>query len=741
MVVAVATQGDQHHIMSSPASHEPRSLAYLAGISPDEVAGIGPKSLAALELDGIRSVADLLLTVPRRYLDRSQLFNIKAAPIGEEVTIGGTITKYSSRRLSGRRSMVEAVVSDGTSTIKVVWFNPWLKLKVGDEIALSGKIEVFRGNLQMKSPEWDRLDGPESLTTGRVVPIYPKLGRMKPPQVRKSVANAVRRSVPIADLLPKDVLDRFDLVERSFALSRIHFPDSVSDVPPARRRLIFDEFLRIQMALKVRAYDEYESQLGVKNSVKGALFNRFLEALPYDLTQAQLRVLEEILMDMAAVTPMHRLLQGEVGSGKTVVVIAALLTSVESGHQAAVMAPTEVLAIQHYLGTETSLRDCSMAPGLSDAEGTESLFGNESSDTRSVRIGLFTGQRVTTNFVHGDVTRAKGLGWLADGTIDIAFGTQALIQKDVEFRSLGVTVIDEQHRFGVEQRVIMRDKSADDGVPDLLLMTATPIPRTLAMTLYGDLSMSVIDELPPGRSPIITTVVGEADDAEIDKRVQAVVSAGHQVFVVCPLVEDSDKIDARSAETEILRVRQAMPDVRSDILHGQMASDEKASVMDRFRAGEFDVLVATTVIEVGIDVQNATLMVIRNADRFGLSQLHQLRGRVGRGEHPGSCLLVSDPKTPDGEIRITAMVHSNDGFELSEIDLELRGQGTVFGGTQSGAADLRLGNILKDHELLDAAARLATESVEDDPQGSLVTDVMHEVVALFGESAQWLTRS
>lgn len=738
----------QHRIMTEVAPEE-RTLAYLAGIAPDRVKGIGAKTKKTLAVQGISSVADLLLNVPLRYVDRSRIFDIAVAPIGEEVTIGGVVESFSKRRISRGRTMVEASVSDGTSRVRAVWFNPYLKVTVGEEVALSGKIDTFRGSLQMTGPDVDRLSADDALQTGRVVPVYGGLGGMRPIGVRKAMANAVRRSVPIVDVLPEAILDRFDLVDRSFAISKVHFPDSFHDVKPARRRLIFDEFLRIQMALKVREHEEFNSRVGVPNSVKGELFHRFVDSLPYQLTSAQETVLDGILGDMEAETPMHRLLQGEVGSGKTVVVIAALLTSVESGHQGAVMAPTEVLATQHYLGTEMALEDAGMAPPLQDGAlvqdgafvGTGSLFAEEVLATRPVRIGLFTGSRVTANFVSRDVSRAQGLEWLRDGAIDIAFGTQALIQGDVAFRSLGIGVVDEQHRFGVEQRVVMRDKNQGVGVPDLLLMTATPIPRTLAMTLYGDLKVSVIDEAPPGRTAITTTAIPEAADTEIDLRIAETVASGRQVFIVCPLVEDSNQIEAKSATTEFARVREGLPSVRSELLHGQMRSDVKAGVMHRFRAGEIDVLVATTVVEVGIDVPNATLMVIRTADRFGLSQLHQLRGRVGRGVHAGSCLLSTDPTSPDGARRIEAMVRSTDGFELSEIDLEIRGQGTVFGGSQSGAADLRLGDILKDHELLDAASAVATDAVHDDPEGALVSGVMREVAMLLGDSAQWLTRS
>jgi ATP-dependent DNA helicase RecG len=729
--------------MTSVQTSDQRTLAYLAGIPVERVKGVGAVATKQLASEGVLTVADLLLTAPRRYLDRSQLSELATTPVGEIVTVGGTVTSFSKRRISRGRTMVEARISDGTGSVRCVWFNPYMKLEVGEEVALAGVIDPYRGSLQMKSPAIDRLNKLRPAETGRVLPIYNNVGGLKPDKVRDVVVNALGRSVPIVDVLPETILDELDLVDRTYAFSTIHAPDSLSDVAPARRRLIFDEFLRIQMALKVRAYDEFESQVGVQNSVKGELFNRFIESLPYRLTDAQVRVLDELLADMGARTPMHRLLQGEVGSGKTVVVVSALLTSVESGHQGAMMAPTEVLATQHYLGTEIALEQAGMAPERNDVgpQGTGSLFADEPLTTRPVRIGLFTGGRVTTNFVEGDVSRKRGLGWLADGTVDIAFGTQALIQTDVEFLSLGIAVVDEQHRFGVEQRVVLRDKNGGGGVPDLLLMTATPIPRTLAMTLYGDLTVSVIDELPPGRSAIITDAVPDSADIEIDRRIRAVVTNGQQVFVVCPLVDDSDKVEARSAVSEYARVRTALPDVRSALLHGQMPADEKSDVMHRFRAGAIDVLVATTVIEVGIDVPNATLMVVRTADRFGLSQLHQLRGRVGRGEHPGACLLSTDATTADGERRIEAMVASTDGFELAETDLEIRGQGTVFGGSQSGAHDLHLGDILLDHALLDAASTVATAAVAEDPDGPLVTDVMHEVAVLFGDSAQWLTRS
>ncbi|NHZ70755.1 MAG: ATP-dependent DNA helicase RecG [Proteobacteria bacterium] len=720
-----------------------RTLAYLATIPVERLKGVGSVTTKKLHEQGIDSVADMLLTVPRRYLDRSHMARIDQVPIGEEVTLGGTVTSFSKRRISRGRTMTEARVSDGTGSVRVVWFNPYMSLEEGEEVALSGKVESFRGSLQMKSPALDRLSLEKDRNTGRVIPVYPGIAGLPPSKVKDIAGNAVKRSLPIADVVPASVLAHLGLVDRTSSIRTIHAPDAYEDISHARSRLIFDEFLRIQMALRVRAHDAFESQTGISNAVQGALLERFLASQAFSFTKAQHRVLGEILDDMTAPTPMHRLLQGEVGSGKTVVVVAALLASVESGYQSAVMAPTEVLATQHYLGTERSLATAGMAPPVSDvgAAGTASLFSEEQATERPVRIGLFTSARVTVNFVRGDVSRDQGLAWLEDGTIDIAFGTQALIQEGVRFHSLGTTVIDEQHRFGVEQRVVLRDASAGSSVPDLLLMTATPIPRTLAMTLYGDLDVSLIDELPPGRTAITTSTISNTADDEVDLAVQAAVSQGHQTFIVCPLVEDSDKIEARSAMSEFVRVSGTLPEVRIGLLHGQLRSQEKAEIMARFADGDIQVLVATTVIEVGIDVPNATLMVIRSADRFGLSQLHQLRGRVGRGDHRGTCILAPDTLGEDSERRIEAMIATNDGFKLAAIDLKIRGQGTVFAGSQSGAADLKLGDILIDHEILEAARTVATDAVTTDRDGPFVTGVIEEVSMLFGRDTEWLTKS
>ncbi len=726
----------QHPDVTTQSTVPPRTLAYLDEIPVDNVKGIGSAATRKLGSAGISSVADLLLHTPRRYMDRSQLFNIAAAPYGEEVTIGGVVESFSSRRISRGRTMVEARISDGTSSVRAVWFNPYIKATEGSEVLLAGKIENYRGSRQMKGPDIQPLGAKDKLLTDRVVPIHPGVGGYSPMKIRQAMANALARSLPMDDTVPAEILGSLGLVDRSTAFRDIHFPDEMRAIAAARKRLIFDEFLRIQMAFKARAYDDYETKRGVSNVETGELTTRFRAHFPFELTEGQEHALAAIRSDMTSTTPMHRLLQGEVGSGKTIVVVLALLASVEGGHQGAVMAPTEVLATQHYFGTAQILGDAGMAPVAEDlgASGTPSLFGGDDPVTRPVRIGLFTGSRVTVNFVAGDVDRVQGLAWLDEGLIDIAFGTQALIQTDVRMRSLGLAVVDEQHRFGVEQRVQLRAARDDGTVPDLLLMTATPIPRTLAMAQYGDLQVSSITDMPAGRSPVATSTVPEGPEADVlvDREIARHVASGRQAFVVCPLVKDSSSIDARSAVDEYARVVAALPDLTVGLLHGQLRPDEKAEMMEQVRAGRIDVLVATTVIEVGIDVPNATLIVIRNAERFGLSQLHQLRGRVGRGEYPGSCVLVADASTDESSARIAAMLDTTDGYELAKRDLEIRGQGRIFGATQSGAADLRLADVIRDADILEQAADVAAVAVGLDRDSVFVADMLDEASRFLG---------
>jgi ATP-dependent DNA helicase RecG len=720
-----------------------RTIAYLSAVPVDRVKGVGPGAARKMAQAGVVSVADLLLHIPRRYLDRSQLFDLSSVPLGEEVTVAGVVQRFNKRRISGNRTMVEADVGDGTSLVHAVWFNPYINLEVGQEVALSGKAEIFRGRLQMKAPDVDALSGEDSLVTGRVVPIHPSLAGLGPRRLRVSIHNALRRARPIADSLPDEIVEKHGFVSRDTAFADIHFPETTVDADAARRRLVYDELFRLEMALALRKQRQSGKATGVRHVTVGELVARFVEDLPYRLTAAQERVIAEIRDDMGSPHPMHRLLQGEVGSGKTVVAVSALLAAVQGGYQGAVMAPTEVLAEQHYLGTVASLQRAGLAPspdGADGASGTVSFFAEGGA---AVTVGLLTsGSAARNDRVEGGVSRSEMHESVASGEIDIVVGTHSLIQEGVHFARLGLAVVDEQHRFGVYQRVQLREKTeAYD--PDLLIMTATPIPRTLAMTLYGDLDVSLLDEMPPGRHPVVTVHVAKTSEGAryVRSVVRREAAAGHQAFVVCPLVEDSEKLEAKSATAEFDRLQAVYPELRLGLIHGQLRPAEKEEVMRLFREGFLDVLVATTVIEVGIDVPNATVMVIEDADRFGLSQLHQLRGRVGRGDAAAMCLLVAEPTTTEGEERIAAMVETTDGFRLAEEDLRIRGQGTVFGTRQAGVTDLKLADILRDAEILVAARHDAFALVQSDPDLSHHPAIAEEVAILLGEDVQWLTRS
>lgn len=742
-----------------------RSLAYLNGIGVERVKYLGGKRARALRQKGIRSVTDVLLHVPRRYIDRSRRVNLEEVEEGAEVTVIGRVKRVSVRRPRRGMVIVEAVISDGAGFLRAVWFNQEYqarRLDRGVEVALSGKIERYRGRLQLNSPSVFLLDsGRESLAVDRVVPVHPAVGEVGPSYMRLGVHNALKRSRPVADPLPAEMRRRNRLIDRDRALASIHFPESMAEVAPARRRLVFDEFFRLEVALAMTKQRKLAASQGIAHLLEPeeggpGLVEQFVSALPFRLTGAQNRVIGEIRRDMAASHPMHRLLQGEVGSGKTVAAVAAALTAVQGGFQAAVMAPTEVLAEQHYGGIAGLLSSAGMAPApegelpLPDAAGGEQggVRDRRSQDRgvnrSALRAALLTGERADVNFRRRGATgRGELLEMIACGEIDIVIGTHALIQEGVRFARLGAAVVDEQHRFGVHQRVKLKDKA--EGVdPDLLIMTATPIPRTLSMTLYGDLDVSELDEMPRGRRPIETWAASREGLGldRVHKAIRQEVEKGRQAFVVCPLVEGSARSkEASAAVAEHERLTRAFPDLRVGLLHGRMRPSLKEEAMQAFRAAEIDILVATTVIEVGIDVPNATIMVIRDADRFGLSQLHQLRGRVGRGRHPAQCILLADPATADGAERIAAMVGISDGFRLAEEDLRIRGHGTVFGARQSGFSDLRIADILRDYKALTAARREAFDLVERDPKLELHPEVKAEVRALLGVEVEWLFKS
>ena len=685
-----------------PAGDPPLTLRDLAAIPVSRLRGVGEKKGAALASAEIASVLDLLTHYPRRYLDRTREASIGELGPGDEATVFGEVRRSSTRQLKGRRTLTTVIIGDGGNQLTLTFFNQrWREkqLTPGMTVIVHGTCEIYRGQRQMTGPIVD-LAGDQ---TGRIVPVYPQSEKsgLLTRDIAAFVEEALARCLPrgFDDPLPADVRKRFDFVARADAVCGIHQPETLTDRDEARRRLVFDELLRVQLELVRRKRRIERATAGIVHGTAGELTERFVERLPFPLTNAQRRAIDEINSDLVLGRPMHRLLQGDVGSGKTLVAVHTLLVAVQGGYQGAFMAPTEVLAEQHHAGVTAMLGDLSVPDPTT-------LMGD-----RPLRIELLT-NRV------GVAERRTILADLVQGKVDIVIGTHALIQDKVEYAALGAVVIDEQHRFGVEQRAALRDKGDAIAAPDVLVMTATPIPRTAAMTVYGDLDVSVLDELPPGRTPIVTEWArDEAGEQAVWSAVRAAVADGRQAYVVCPLIDESETLEVRSAE-DTYRALQAteLADLRVGLLHGRVTPAEKNEVMASFRRAETDVLVATTVIEVGVDVANATVMVILDADRFGIAQLHQLRGRVGRGEHASRCFLVGDPTTTDGEARLEALVASTDGFELAEIDLELRGEGTIMGDRQKGRNDLKLASLRRDREWVTTAREVAIEIIDADEE-------------------------
>jgi len=704
----------------------PRRLRQLGDIAVDQLRHVGEKRTAALAGIGIATVFDLVTIYPRRYIDRTRRAELSDLAVGEEAAVFATVRTVSSRRTQTGKNMVEVVVEDAGDTMRATFFNqPWRtkQLSEGVQAIFFGKLSDYRRARQMTNPVVDVIVGPtgeerDPSKVGVVVPIYPASGKagLTSWELGGFIDESLRRAGPLLDPLPEWVRTELDLIDREASLWGIHLPASMEAVAPARRRLIFDEFLRLQLLLALRRRRQEASAVGVSHplsdddldvtpgtpvAASDSLVRQFLAGHRFALTGAQRRVLGEVAHDLRGARPMHRLLQGDVGAGKTVVALTALLAAIDGGRQGAIMAPTEVLAEQHVASIRRDVAHLTVA----DA----SVLGG----VRPLRVQLLTGR------VKGK-ERQGVLDALASGGIDIVIGTHALLTDDVRFHALGVVVIDEQHRFGVEQRAVLREKgrahSAEGRDPDLLVMTATPIPRTAAMVVFGDLDRSVLDELPKGRQPITTTWAhDDAGVAAAWQRVRDEVAAGRRAYVICPLVEESDRLEATSAVAE--RTRLATEELRGlsvGLLHGQMKAAEKDEVMEQFRTGELQVLVATVVIEVGVDVPEATVIVIEDAWRFGLAQLHQLRGRVGRGSDPSYCYLLGTPPTEDGATRLEALVNSTDGFALAEIDLDLRGEGTILGARQRGRSDLRLANLRTDEEMLHEARRIALTLVADD---------------------------
>ncbi len=697
------------------------TLHELADIDVEVLKGVGEKRKESLAEYGITNVLELLMNYPRKWVDRTNEARVSDLVAGQEALVIVEVRKVSKFTTKNRRTVVTIQVGDESGRLTAVFFNqPWRErqLKVGLQVAMFGKPDLYRGVLQMSNPLVDLIGD----RTGRIVPIYPQSEKTQVStwELATWVENALERCRErgLSDPVPTELINRLELVDRTAALWGIHFPETMLAKQNARRRLAFDELLRVQVVLVGRKRAFELDSTGIRHIVDGKLQQRFVAAIPFALTAAQQRVISEINKDLAAPHPMHRLLQGDVGSGKTVVAVSAMLAAVQGGHQGALMAPTEVLAEQHFASVS------SLLAGLLVPDA-KNLFGD-----RQLRVELLT-SRITSE------RRRELLRDLANGGVDILIGTHALIQEGVEFSSLGVAVIDEQHRFGVEQRAALRNKGESTvsqnsekilRSPDVLVMTATPIPRTAAMTVYGDLDVSVLDEMPPGRTPIKTFwIAGKKSESAMWDEVRGAAAHGQQAFVVCPLIEESDKLQVASAEdTFKLLAKTELKGLKLGLLHGRMSSSEKDETMNKFRNRKLDVLVATTVIEVGVDVPNATCMVVLDADRFGIAQLHQLRGRVGRGVIASRCWLVtSDPEVSSA--RIDALVESTDGFYLAEVDLELRGEGTIMNSAQKGRSDLKLASLRQDRDLIELARATAFEIINADPTLKSHNEIREEI--------------
>jgi ATP-dependent DNA helicase RecG len=651
----------------------------------------------------VNTIRDLLYFFPHRHLDYSQRKFISQLTEGEEETIIANVWQAQQIRPGGRLS-TEAIVGDETGNLRVVWFNnPYLakSLPVNTRIVISGRVRLFNGRYVFESPEWELAEDKELIHTGRLVPIYPLTQGLRPRQVRKLMKQVVDQwAWQIEDFLPSELKERCNLLPLPQAIIQAHYPDDEAMKDSARVRLAFDELFLLQLGVLGKKRDWQENQHGYSLSAKTGVLDAFIRSLPFELTAAQQRVLNELLTDLKESRPMSRLLQGEVGSGKTVVATAALLLTVENGYQGAFMAPTEILAEQHFT---------TISQLLSRVAHKES---------REPYLNSYTGllQRpINVALLIGDIKQVRKQELqeqILAGDVDVVIGTHALIQKGVEFCRLGLTVVDEQHRFGVTQRSTLRQKGLS---PHVLAMTATPIPRTLALTLYGDLDLSVIDQLPPGRQVIKTKWLKpeQRDSAYAFLRRQT--NQGHQAFIICPLVEESETVQAKAAVAEYERLSgEIFPELRLGLLHGRMAAVEKEKVMRRFRSGEMDILVSTPVIEVGIDVPNATVMLVESADHFGLSQLHQFRGRVGRGQEQSYCMLLAEDPTEVARARLDIIENNQDGFALAEEDLRLRGPGEFFGTRQSGLPDLCMAK-LSDVGLLEMARSEAIRLFQKDP--------------------------
>ncbi len=642
--------------------------------------GVGPKLAKLLKKLGVETIEDLIYLFPRAYEDRTNIKPIGSLSSSDFEVVKGEVISVNHQITRSRFSVLKVILSDRSGSIQVVWFNqPYLQklIRRGMRLIVSGKVEFssFDNTMQISAKDFEIFTGQNP----KIVPIYPLTEGLYPKKTRSLIHTALDNCLDMIDeWLPEDICKANKLCDLPEAINDLHYPQKISDVEPARRRLAFDDFFLFQLSLGLRR-TKIKKEKGIAFKIDQKVLTDFRKSLPFKLTSAQDRVLSEIISDMQSDFPMNRLLQGDVGSGKTIVAAIAALIAIQNGYQAAIMAPTEILAQQHY------------------AKLTHLFEGFD------IKIKLLTGA-TKRNATRNSSTRQP--------VTNLFIGTHALIQDKVTFDKLGLVVIDEQHRFGVLQRSTLVKKGIN---PDVLVMTATPIPRSLALTLYGDLERCTIDEMPPGRIPIKTFYVPEKKRQDAYEFMRKKIKEGRQIFVVCPLVEESEKVDLKAAMDEAERLqKEIFPEYKVGLMHGRLKSDEKDKIMKDFKSGKLHILVSTTVIEVGIDIPNASVMVIEHAERFGLSQLHQLRGRIGRGKEESFCFLIANTKTEESKTRIKAMIESTDGFYIAEVDLKLRGPGDFYGTKQSGLPNFRVADIIRDAKILTEARQSAFKLIETD---------------------------
>ncbi len=663
-----------------------------ANVSVQYVKGVGPARKKLFMQLGIETIEDFFYFFPRRYEDRRHLTPVAELKIGEFQTVCGKVLASESRRSwYTKKHVSELILDDGSGRLTCIWFNqPYLEkyFQGAKQVVCYGRVEMYKNRLQMISPEYELINSEEdeSLSLKRIVPIYPLTRGMTQRYLRKTIKSCLDKyKDQLHDELPVFLRNKHKLANIKRSISNIHFPESFEDQEAAMRRVSFEEFFFFQMSVILRRLS-ITHKPGISHKISDSFVLSFIDSFAFKLTSAQKKAIREIRQDMEKGHPMLRLLQGDVGSGKTIVALFGVMAAFKNGCQSAIMAPTEILAAQHY---EKIL-----------SFSKEGLFNN-------LRIAL-----ITSNLKEAE--KEKKYQEIKEGKIDLVIGTHALISQDLNFKKLSFVVIDEQHKFGVRQRALLTEKGSNS---DVLIMTATPIPRTLCITLYGDLDVSVLDEMPPGRGKIKTVLYKSEQSSAVYELVRNKVKEGNQAYIVYPIIEESETLDLKAAQTMFKQLQKnEFKDLRVELVHGQLKKDQTQKVMEKFRNKEIDVLIATTVVEVGVDVPNANVMVIEHAERFGLSQLHQLRGRIGRGSQDALCILIGEPVTPEASQRLKALLSTTDGFKIAQQDLLIRGPGSFFGRHQHGLNELKFANPITQLDILELARREAIELTQQDPK-------------------------